>query len=332
MEAAAGVAAVETTDLRRTYETQQGLWGARKKSHEALRGVSLSIQQGELFGLLGPNGAGKTTLVKILSTVLLPTSGQAKVLGHDVVRDTTQVRNLIGVVFGGERGLYTRLTARQTLHYWAALYKMSNEHTKERVPYLLELVGLGDRAEERVEGYSRGMKQRLHLARGLLHNPQVLFLDEPTIGLDPVASVSFREVIKELQRSGMTVLLTTHYMQEAESLCDRVAFINEGQIVLLDSPRALSRAAAQHVEIEAVVPQSTLALLDSSLRQHPALHNLEVTASGAGSMVHIKLDDSAAYPATLALLAEAGATQVVTREPTLESIYLGLLGERKMKV
>jgi ABC-2 type transport system ATP-binding protein len=328
-------AAVETIDLRRTYETQQGLWGGRKKSHEALRGVSLRIERGELFGLLGPNGAGKTTLVKILSTVLLPTSGEARVLGHDVARDTSQVRRLVGVVFGGERGLYPILTARQTLQYWAALYRMGAGETANRVPYLLDLVGLGERADDRVEGYSRGMKQRLHLARGLLHNPQVLFLDEPTIGLDPVAAVSFREVVKDLNRSGVTVLLTTHYMQEAESLCDRVAFINEGQIALLDSPSALSRAAAQHVEVEAIVPTDAATSLTSRLKELAALHSVEIRsdeAGGVGSAIHIKLDDSAAYPAALALLAEAGASRVVTREPTLESIYLGLLGDRRMKV
>jgi ABC-2 type transport system ATP-binding protein len=203
------------------------------------------------------------------------------------------------------------------------------------VPYLLDLVGLGERADDRVEGYSRGMKQRLHLARGLLHNPQVLFLDEPTIGLDPVAAVSFREIVKDLNRSGVTVLLTTHYMQEAESLCDRVAFINEGQIALLDSPSALSRAAAQLIEVEAIVPTDAATSLTSRLKNLPALHSVEIRSDGgggAGGAIHIKLNDSAAYPAVLALLAEAGASRVVTREPTLESIYLGLLGDRRMRV
>jgi ABC-2 type transport system ATP-binding protein len=212
---------------------------------------------------------------------------------------------------------------------------MGAGETANRVPYLLDLVGLGERADDRVEGYSRGMKQRLHLARGLLHNPQVLFLDEPTIGLDPVAAVSFREVVKDLNRSGVTVLLTTHYMQEAESLCDRVAFINEGQIALLDSPSALSRAAAQHVEVEAIVPTDAVTALTSRLKEMPALHSVEIRSDGAegtGSSIHIKLNDSAAYPAALALLAEAGASRVVTREPTLESIYLGLLGDRRMRV
>src|SRR5436189_1793843 len=170
--------AVEVRDIGRVYTTR------RRITVTALDGVSLSIPSGEVHGLLGPNGAGKTTLVKILSTVLLPTSGRASVCGHDVVGDTKAVRPLIGIVFGGERGLYTRLTARQNLEYWGALYRLSGREIKRRSVALLERMGLTDRADQRVEEFSRGMKQRLHLARGLMGDAKVLFLDEPTTGMD----------------------------------------------------------------------------------------------------------------------------------------------------
>ncbi len=232
----ASEAAVRTRELRRTYISSKGIVKVEQQEREALKSLNLEVEHGELFGLLGPNGAGKTTLTKVLSTVLLPTSGSAEVLGFDVTADTEQVRRRIGLVLGGERGLYYRLTARQTLEYWAALYRLNRRTTKQRVPELLDLVGLTTRADDRVEGYSRGMKQRLHLARGIIHEPELIFLDEPTVGLDPVASIAVREIIGQLRERGMTVFLTTHYMAKAEALCDRVAFINEGEIIMLDKP------------------------------------------------------------------------------------------------
>ena len=168
--------AVETSGLRRTFKPlKRGLDPVL-----ALDGVDLTVARGEIHGLLGPNGAGKTTLVKILSTILTPSGGTAAVLGHDVITDPEAVRRSIGLVFGGERGLYTLLSARQNLEYWAALYGVPPRETDRRVGELLDGVGLGDRADDRVETYSRGMKQRLHLARGLISDPEVLFLDERT--------------------------------------------------------------------------------------------------------------------------------------------------------
>ena len=183
---------VTTKDLSRVYKTR----GANADVL-ALDRVSMSVEEGEIHGLLGPNGAGKTTLVKLLSTVLLPTSGTASVLGYDVVRDTKQVRQKIGVVLGGDRGMYWRLTGRENLEYWSALYKVPAGTAKRRVSELLQLVGLSDRADHLFEGYSRGMKQRLHLARGLVGDPRVLFLDEPTTGMDPVASLEFRSLVAD---------------------------------------------------------------------------------------------------------------------------------------
>ena len=178
--------AVTTTDLRRVYKSRDS-----NPDMVALDSVSMDIREGEVHGLLGPNGAGKTTLVKVLSTVLLPTSGSASILGHDVVRQTKAVRPLIGIVLGGDRGLYWRLSGRQNLEYWAALYNVPAGTAKKRIPKLLEMVGLTDRADYLVEGYSRGMRQRIHLARGLVGDARVLFLDEPTAGMDPLASRDF---------------------------------------------------------------------------------------------------------------------------------------------
>src|SRR6266487_781075 len=202
--------AVEVREIRRSFTPR------KREPVVALDGVSLSIPAGEVHGLLGPNGAGKTTLVKIRSTVLLPTSGTAQVLGHDVVEETRAVRPLIGIVFGGERGLYTRLTARQNLEYWGALYRLSSATIRQRSAALLERVGLVDRADQRVEEFSRGMKQRLHLARGLMGDAKVLFLDEPTTGMDPLAAREFRTLVGELKGEGRTILLTTHDLVEPE--------------------------------------------------------------------------------------------------------------------
>ena len=177
----------------------------------------------------GPNGAGKTTTIKMLITLLIPTSGTARVLGHDVVKDAKWVRQRIGYVFGGDRGLYERLSALDNLRYFAELYGVDPKVQRTRIHELLELVGLDGREKERVEGYSRGMRQRLHIARGILHDPPVVFLDEPSIGVDPVGARELRSMIAGLRDAGKTVLLTTHYMFEADELCDRIAVVARGR-------------------------------------------------------------------------------------------------------
>src|SRR5512132_4175458 len=254
------MAVVEASDLRRVYKTHTGTIRRRVKESEAVKGVSFESEKGELFGLLGPNGAGKTTTIKMLITLLIPTSGTASVLGHDVVKDPREVRKRIGYVFGGERGVYERLSGYDNLRYFAELYGVPPKVQKPRIEELLELVGLKGREHERTEGYSRGMKQRLHVARGLLHDPPVMFLDEPTIGLDPVGARELRATITQLVDAGKTVLLTTHYMFEADSLCDRIAVINQGKIVAEGTPTQLkSRVASGAVtEVEVYgIPDET---------------------------------------------------------------------------
>ena len=243
---------VEAVDLRRTYRTTTGTLRRRSRDVEAVRGVSFSIREGELFGLLGPNGAGKTTTIKMLNTLLIPTSGSAHVLGFDVVQDARRIRERIGYVFGGDRGLYERLSALDNLRYFAELYAVEPRRQRVRIDELLGLVGLEGRERERVESYSRGMRQRLHIARGLLHDPPVLFLDEPTIGVDPVGARELRALIASLAKAGKTVLLTTHYMFEADSLCDRIAVIAKGEIVAQGTPQQLKARVEQSgvVEVE----------------------------------------------------------------------------------
>ena len=231
--------AIEVSHLRRTFKSHIGVIKRTEKAIVAVEDVSCEIQEGELFGLLGPNGAGKTTTVKMLTTLLIPTSGSASVKGFDVVEQAEEVRKRIGFIFGGERGLYWRLSGIDNLRYFASLYSVDPDITKKRIPYLLEMVGLNGRGDEKVQGYSRGMKQRLHVARTLLHDPDVLFLDEPTLGLDPVGAREFRQVILNLQSEKKTILLTTHYMFEADALCDRIAVIDHGCIIALDTPGGL---------------------------------------------------------------------------------------------
>ncbi len=267
--------AIEVTHLRRTFTSSIGVIKRSAREIVAVDDVSFDIQEGELFGLLGPNGAGKTTTTKMLTTLLIPTAGTASVKGFDVVKDADQVRRRIGFIFGGERGLYWRLSGIDNLRYFASLYNVDPDVTKKRIAYLLDMVGLTGRGDEKVQGYSRGMKQRLHVARTLLHNPDILFLDEPTLGLDPVGAREFRQVILNLQSEKKTILLTTHYMFEADALCDRIAIINHGRIIALDTPGGLkSRVQDMNVvEVEIFgIPDATL----EKLRSLPFVEALSV--------------------------------------------------------
>jgi ABC-2 type transport system ATP-binding protein len=291
----------------------------------ALDSVSLEIPEGEIHGLLGPNGAGKTTLVKILSTVLVPTSGRARVLGHDVVEETRAVRPLIGIVFGGERGLYWRLTGRQNIEYWCALYTLPASRTRSRAEELLARVGLADRADERVETYSRGMKQRLHLARGLVGEAKVLFLDEPTTGMDPLAAREFRALISELKAEGRTILLATHDMVEAETVCDRVTLIDRGTVLATESPRTLGRMISrfQRIDVEGA-PADVLELV----RQLPGV--VAISAEDGGT--RIEVGEEGTTSAVLKLLVEGGVTSVKTGLPSLEEVYVHMIGDRGLEV
>ena len=257
---------IQTINLAKLFRKKKhkGIFGFLKRGNEkekseisdvtvALDHVNLEIRTGELFGLLGPNGAGKTTLVKCLSTILIPDEGTAIINGFDIRKQTTLVRASLGMVIGGERTLYWKLTARDNLMYFASLYKMPRKRIKERVDELLGTMNLLDRADERLEDYSTGMRQKVAIARALLHDPPVLLLDEPTLGLDPTFSRQIRNQIRELsKKEGKTVLLATHYMEEADELCDRIAIINEGKNVAVGTPDRL-KAMVKETELVEVI-------------------------------------------------------------------------------
>ena len=318
--------AIIVEDLRRVYKARIGTIRKKTKEVVAVDDIHFSVGKGELFGLLGPNGAGKTTTIKMLTTLLIPTSGRAQVLGLDVVKRANEIRSRIGFIFGGERGLYWRLSGIDNLRYFASLYHVDPQTSKSRIPYLLEMVGLEDRGKEKVEGYSRGMKQRLHIARTLLHDPEVLFLDEPTIGLDPIGARETRELIRNLQAEEKTILLTTHYMFEADALCDRIAVIDHGKILALDTPEGLKSSVQDLsvIEVEVFgVPDEKIANIRSlsfvdalSIEDRDQKQTLRVQSKRGPEAVQDLLTS----------LNGIRVGRVTVQEPTLEDAYVRLVG------
>jgi ABC-2 type transport system ATP-binding protein len=322
------MAVIEAHDLRRTYRTSTGTFRRRTLEVEAVRGISFAVEEGELFGLLGPNGAGKTTTIKMLITLLIPTAGKASVLGYDVVEDAQEVRRRVGYVFGGERGLYERLSALDNLRYFAELYGVPARDQKQRIRDLLELVGLAGREKERVEGYSRGMRQRLHIARGLLHDPPVLFLDEPTIGLDPIGARELRSLVATLvSEQRKTVLLTTHYMFEADQLCDRIAVIARGEIIAEGTPSHLKGHVADLTVVEIETFGATVDVIER-LRRLPGVSNVAIEERDQAQVLHVS--SPSGLELTSELLRHLDGTnvgRVAAREPTLEDAYVALVDE-----
>jgi ABC-2 type transport system ATP-binding protein len=313
--------AVEAVSLGRSYRNAK-----QASSVRALDGLSIAIARGEVHGLLGPNGAGKTTLIKILSTLLLPTDGQAFVLGRDVTRDVAFVRASIGIVLGGDKGLHGQLNARETLLYWAALYAIPAREAEQRADRLIERVGLSARAGARVETYSRGMKQRLHLARGLIANAPVLFLDEPTLGMDPLAALDFRKLLRSLRDEGRTILITTHDMDEAEAVCDRVSLIDRGKLIAVETPASLGKLLSRHERIDFVGEAAVADGLRSLARV------AAVKALAAPDSYRAEVHERGAIPEVLIHLAQVGVTSVRTSTPSLEEVYVHLIGDRGLKL
>jgi ABC-2 type transport system ATP-binding protein len=274
---------IEAADLRRKFNGKT-----------AVDGVTFAVEHGEVFGFLGPNGAGKTTTVSMFIGQLLPTSGSGRVAGYDVVRERDRIKPVIGVVFE-DHALYERMSGRANLEFFCALHGVPNRRASE----LLDMVGLKDRGKDAVKKYSQGMKQRLAIARALVNSPKVLFLDEPTRGLDPGAARAIRQMILDLKQAGATVFLTTHYMEEADQLCDRVAFINEGKLVAVDSPRALKIKYGRR-QIRVVEPDGSEVL--GNLDNAEDAHRLET------------------------LLRDGKVLTIHSQEATLEDVYVQLTG------
>ncbi|SNZ12651.1 ABC-2 type transport system ATP-binding protein [Natronoarchaeum philippinense] len=289
----------------------------------AVDDLSVAVEDGEIFGLLGPNGAGKSTLINVLCTLLPPTAGTARVAGHDVQTAGDDVRSSIGVVFQ-EPALDEELTGEENLTFHGRLYGMGGSTLHDRIDEVLDLVDLADRRDERVGGYSGGMARRLELARGLLHRPEVLFLDEPTVGLDARTRRDTREYVRRLnEETGTTVVLTTHYMDEADALCDRVAIVDEGEIVALDAPEALKSSLGGDVVSLAV--EGSAAPLRARLDAAPWASEYTTTDSG----LRVTIERGDAHVADLVRLADdegVSISGIDVRKPNLETVFLSLTG------
>jgi ABC-2 type transport system ATP-binding protein len=329
-----GSYAVEARNLKKVFRTREGgiLFRGKQREIVAVNDVSFHINFGEIFGLLGPNGAGKTTTIKILSTLLLPDSGEAWVNGFNVVTEAKMVRESIGVSLYSDRGFYWKLTGRENLMYFARLYHLQRDYAEKRINELFNMLELAGDADRLVEEYSTGMKSKLNIARALLHDPPILFLDEPTIGLDPNSARKVREVVLELKKQGKTILLTTHNMFEAEYLSDRVAIINKGRIIAIGTPRELKEKVSGKRVVELEV-SGNYRKLEAGLKGIGGVETVslqENNGSGYTSLIRIIYSGDEVLDRIIAMLANSDVKIRSLRnlEPTLEDVFVYYTGER----
>ncbi|QVL31963.1 ABC transporter ATP-binding protein [Telmatocola sphagniphila] len=317
---------IRTENLTRTFrgkkKTKKNPEGG--KDFIAVNNVSLSIREGELFGLLGPNGAGKTTLIKILTTLLAPTSGRAWIDGHDVVTEPQAIRPKINLVSGGESCGYGVLNVRENLWLFSQIYGVSNSDAKERIDRILEVVGLADKASTRISHLSTGQRQKMNFCRGFITDPKILFLDEPTLGLDVNAARSIRSFVKEWLREkpDRTMLLTTHYMSEADELCDRLAIIERGQVLACDTPAALKKKVQEYTQFSLTVSSAV------DLSKVPGVHKATTISKEELTEIKVSLLDESAIGNVVKYLVETGGKIVSLKkdEPTLEDAFIELVG------
>jgi ABC-2 type transport system ATP-binding protein len=328
--------AIETKELGRVYKIRGNKKESKiRKELVALEEVNLNVERGELFGLLGPNGAGKTTLIKILTTLLAPTSGWARVAGHDVIQNPNLVRPLINMVSGGESSGYGLLTVRENLWMFSQFYGLPSKEANERIVELLRMVGLEDRIHTKSSDLSTGLRQKMNIVRGFLTDPAVLFLDEPTLGLDVGASRDVRKLIRGWldANKSRTLLLTTHYMVEAEELCDRVAIINKGRVLACDTPANLKR----NLQRDAIFEIETSRLNGLT---RPTIENLSevrqavLTEIEGGAKLEIALVEESALASVINMLTQRDikVMRLSKREPTLEDVFMELVGQRMEEV
>ena len=328
--------AIHTTALTKRFRRLDGIrdvvaYPWRRADVLAVDAVALTVQRGELFGLLGPNGAGKTTLIRMLSTALLPTSGGARVAGHDVVADARAVRRSIALVGCDDRSFFPRLTGRANLEFFAALGQVPAARARRRIGELLERTGLGESAERPFHTYSSGMRQKLAFARGLLSDPEVLFLDEPSRSLDPISAREVRSLISEylVGELGRTVVLATHSLTEAEELCDRMALIRDGRVVGAGTVAELRRSLPHGVRCELRLAAVPVALA-SALRGLPGVLDVDAPDGDEPGLLRLTLGDEDAVLDTVlrAVIDHAGRIRsCTTREASLEEIYVATLAD-----
>lgn len=314
--------AVKVEHLHKIFYSIRGFWRQKKHPITAVEDISFKISRGELFGIVGPNGAGKTTTVKMLSTLLLPTSGTAEIFGFDIQRDTKKIRPCIGFTFGGNKGLYSRLSGLDNLRYFAELYSIDPDTFHKRIGDLLEIVGLTGRENDRVETYSSGMQQRLHLARAMLHDPDLIFLDEPTVGIDPIGAREIRSLVKELVALGKTILLTSHYMYEMEELCDRIAVVNHGKIIALDTPVALKSRSSGDSVVIIQAPKGEISWQEKLQSLNEYISN--VHTSGETVSIYTRTP-SKVLNVFAPLLENNIITNIEVRNATLEDVYVQII-------
>lgn len=314
---------------------KRSLWPFGKKEPKALftavNGVDLQIERGEIFGLLGPNGAGKSTTIRMLCTLLEPTSGTARVNGFDVVKQANEVRRSLGTLLAGERSIYWKLTGRENLEYFAALYHIPQATAKKRIDELIERMELKDRANELVEKYSTGMRQRVAIAKALLARPPILLLDEPTLGLDPQAARNLRELIAQLKQEGHTILLTTHYMEEADQLSDRIGIIDTGKVIALDTPEGLKRRVDQKEVIRLEVT-GWQEYIGEKLRALAEVSSLVARKQAEADLWEVNLQSNnsrAVLPKLVESIGQNGTRLVNMNivKPSLEDVFIHLTGK-----
>lgn len=316
--------AIRTADLSREFRTR------RAPKVRALERVDLTVERGECFGLLGPNGAGKSTLIKILTTLLLPTSGRAEVAGYDVDRDPLAVRRRINLVSGGDTSGYGILTVRETLHLFARFYGVPGAVARARADELMEITGLHEKADTRLSSLSTGTKQKLNFARGFMSDPEIIFLDEPTLGLDVEASRQVRSFVARWvrERPHRTVLLTTHYMVEADELCGRVAIIDRGRILALDTPRALKRTIPEEPVFELSIGTGATDL--DGLASIAGVRSISHHAHPATGAVELRVavEEDQVIGEVLGRLKANGrpVLHLTKMEPTLEAVFIHMVG------
>jgi len=291
----------------------------------AVNGISFVIQEGEIFGLLGPNGAGKTTTISMLSTLFVPTSGEAIIGGHSVTQEAMAVRNLIGIV-PQDLALYDDLTARENLSFWGQMYGLSGKALNTRIDEVLEQIDLTDKAKDRVKTYSGGMKRRVNIGVGLLHKPHLLFMDEPTVGIDPQSRRAILDSVKDLNKQGMTVLYTTHYMEEAAELSDRVAIMDHGQLIALGTQAELTKQVGEmETLILHVGENDDPGRLAAALRTLKMVRRADVTDHTVTVIVP-EAEEALAPAVTKANELGIKIHSVDMREPNLEAVFLHLTG------
>jgi ABC-2 type transport system ATP-binding protein len=326
--------AIITSNLSRIYKIRSAKKGEPKEL-AALQDINLEIQPGELFGLLGPNGAGKTTLIKILTTLLAPTTGQAFVAGYNVTREPGKVRQRINMVSGGESSGYGLLTVRENLWMFSQFYGIPSSQANQRIKDLLEIVGLADRMNSKSSDLSTGLRQKMNIVRGFMTNPEVLFLDEPTLGLDVGASREVRHLIRRWVEDDpqRTILLTTHYMVEADELCDRVAIINQGRVLSCDSPETLKRNLQREAifRIEVSPFNGTPIERFTSL---PGVKKIVHIAKDGFSVLEMILTKDDALSAVVNTMTQEDIhiLNLQKHEPTLEDVFVDLVGRSMEEV